>query len=133
MRKQESAKHSPAAKKKGTAKAVDEYFARVPDPARGILARMRAAIRSVIPREATEVISYGIPAFRHNGIVVWYAAFAKHCSLFPTKAVVEAFKSELRGYTLSKGTVQFALDQRLPGALVKKLVRARVEQMKQKP
>lgn len=131
MKKVRLAKRQSATKK-GPPKTVDEYFARVPAPARGMLKNMRTVIRSVVPREATEVISYGIPAVRHNGIVVWYAAFAKHCSLFPTAAVIHEFQKELKGFAVSKGTVQFALGQRLPVALVKKLVRARLEQMKQK-
>jgi uncharacterized protein YdhG (YjbR/CyaY superfamily) len=117
-------------KKGGAApKSVDEYLAAVPEPARSTLKKIRAVIRSVTPPEATEVISYGMPAFKHKGVLVWYAAFSKHCSLFPTAAVIEAFKNELKGFTLSKGTIQFPTDKPLPAALVKKLVKARVAQM----
>ncbi|MCU1254025.1 MAG: hypothetical protein JWM83_324 [Candidatus Angelobacter sp.] len=103
---------------------VDEYLAAVPEPARGALEKIRAAIRSVVPADATEVISYGIPAFKHKKVLVWYAAFANHCSLFPTAAVIEAFKNELKGFFTSKGTIQFPLDKPMPVALVKKLVKA---------
>ncbi len=99
----------------------------MPEPARSALNQIRAAIRSVAPPEATEVISYSIPAFRHKKILVWYAAFAHHCSLFPTAAVLEQFKDDLTGYTVSKGTVQFPLDKPMPLELVKKLTQARVE------
>ena len=61
-------------------------------------------------------------------MLVWFAAFANHCSLFPTAAVIEQFKDELKGYTLSKGTIQFPTDKPLPDALVKKMVQARVAQ-----
>jgi len=116
--------------KKGSAapKNIDEYLATVPEPARGTLKKIRAAIRSVVPREATETISYGMPAFKHNGVLVWFAAFSKHCSFFPTASVIEAFKHELKGYSTSKGTIQFPTDKPLPAALVKKLVKARIAQ-----
>jgi uncharacterized protein YdhG (YjbR/CyaY superfamily) len=109
-------------------KSVDEYLAGVPEPARRTLNTMRAAIRTAVPAEATETISYRMPAFKHKRVLVWFAAFANHCSLFPTAAVVEAFQDELKGFTTSKGTIQFPADKPLPIALIKKLVRARVVQ-----
>ena len=111
---------------------MDEYLARVPEPARSTLNKVRAVIRSAVPPEATETISYRIPAFKHKGVLVWFAAFSDHCSLFPTASVIEAFKHELKGYTTSKGTIQFPTDKPMPAALVKKLVRARVTQMESK-
>jgi uncharacterized protein YdhG (YjbR/CyaY superfamily) len=109
-------------------KTVDEYLARLPAPARGALKKIRAAIRSVVPPDATETISYRMPAFRHHGVLVWYAAFADHCSLFPTGSIVEAFKDELKRFKTSKGTIQFPADKPLPTALIKRVVRARVAQ-----
>jgi uncharacterized protein YdhG (YjbR/CyaY superfamily) len=111
---------------------VDEYLARVREPARSSLGKMRAAIRSVVPREATEVISYRIPAFRHNVVLVWYAAFADHVSLFPTAAVIEAFTDELAEFKTSKGTIRFPTDRPLPVALIKRIVKARVAQAESK-
>lgn len=90
--------------------------------------QLRVTIRAVVPREATEVISYGIPAFRQKTVLVWYAAFSNHCSLFPTNAAIEMFKDELKGFTISKGTIQFLIDRPLPVALIKKIVKARVAQ-----
>lgn len=115
-------------KAKGSAapKDHDEYLAAVSEPARSTLNKMRAVIRSAVPRDATETISYGMPAFKRNGVLVWYAAFSDHCSFFPTGAMIEKFKDELKGYTTSKGTIQFAVDKPLPAALVKKMVKARV-------
>jgi len=120
--------------KKGSAvpKNTDEYIAKIPEPARSTLNKMRAVIRSVVPRGSTEVISYGMPAFKHNAVLVWFAAFSNHCSLFPTASVIEAFKKELKGYTTSKGTIQFPVDRPLPAALVKKLVKARIAQNESK-
>ena len=94
--------------------------------------KIRAAIRSAAPREAIEIISYGIPAFKYKGVLVWFAAFSDHCSLFPTASVIEKFKGELKGFTTSKGTIQFPTDKPLPAALVKKMVKARVAQIENK-
>jgi uncharacterized protein YdhG (YjbR/CyaY superfamily) len=132
MKKGKSGARRAVAKRKGTPKTVDRYLAGVPQPARSTLNKMRAAIRAAAPREATEIISYGIPAFKHSGVLVWYAAFSDHCSLFPTSAVIAAFKNELKGFTTSKGTIQFPTDKPLPTALVKKLVKARVAQIESK-
>jgi uncharacterized protein YdhG (YjbR/CyaY superfamily) len=128
MKKKKTGARSSAEKSKGTPKSVDEYFAAVPEPARSALAKIREAIRSTVPTEATETISYAIPAFKHKKVLVWYAAFADHCSLFPTAAVIEAFKKELKGYSMSKGTIHFPTDKPVPTALIKKLVKERVAQ-----
>ena len=132
MKKRKSDIRGSKAKGKGAPKSVDEYLARVPEPALTTLNKVRAAIRAAAPREATETISYGIPAFKHNGVLIWYAAFEKHCSLFPTAAVIETFKKELKGFSLSKGTIQFPTDKPLPSALVRKMVKARVAQIESK-
>jgi uncharacterized protein YdhG (YjbR/CyaY superfamily) len=117
-----------AAKPKAASKTVDEYFAAVPEPALSALRQIRKAIRSVVPPEATEIISYKIPAFKHKKVLVWYAAFSNHCSLFPTASVIEQFKDELSGFSTSKGTIHFPLDKPMPVELIKKMVRARVAQ-----
>jgi uncharacterized protein YdhG (YjbR/CyaY superfamily) len=132
MKKLKSGNRRSAAKGNGAPKNVDEYLAGVPEPARSTLNKMRAAIRSAVPPEATETISYRMPAFKCNGVLVWFAAFSDHCSLFPTAAVIAAFKDELEGYSTSKGTIHFSTDKPLPTALVKKLVRARVAQNESK-
>ncbi|HET7106836.1 MAG TPA: DUF1801 domain-containing protein [Candidatus Acidoferrum sp.] len=107
-------------------KSIDAYLARVPQPARTTLQKVRAAIRAALPPSATETISYKIPAFRHGQIVIWFAAFADHCSLFPTGRIIEMFKADLQPYTCSKGTIQFPTDKPLPASLIKKMVRARL-------
>ena len=132
MKKAKSSKRSSAAKLSGAVETVDQYLAAVPEPARTTLNKIRATIRSAAPPEATETISYGIPAFRHKGVLVWFAAFANHCSLFPTAAIIEKLKSELKAYTISKGTIQFPIDKPLPAALVKKIVKARAARIENK-
>jgi uncharacterized protein YdhG (YjbR/CyaY superfamily) len=117
-----------AAPRTSPAQTVAEYIARVPQPARVALKKLRAAIRSAVPPGTTEVISYRIPAFKRERVLVWYAAFSDHCSLFPTASVIEKFKTELRGFSTSKGTIHFPLDEPLPAALIKKIVKARVQQ-----
>src|SRR4029077_21014067 len=72
------------------------------------------------------------PAFKYKGVLVWFAAFSNHCSLFPTASVVEAFKNELTGFSTSKGTIQFPTNKPLPTALVQKLVKARLAQIESK-
>jgi uncharacterized protein YdhG (YjbR/CyaY superfamily) len=114
---------------KRVVKNVDEYFAGVPEPARSRLKQMRAVIRAAVPAEAVEIISYQIPAFKTKKVLVWYAGFSKHCSLFPTGSVIEKFRDELGGFTVSKGTVQFPLEKALPIALIRELVKARVAQI----
>ena len=132
MKKVKSGNRSPAVKGKGAPKNVDEYLASVPEAARSTLNKMRVAIRSAVPPEATETISYGMPAFKHKGVLVWFAAFSNHYSLFPGSSVIEAFKNELKGFPTSKGTIHFPTDKRLPTALIKKLVKARVAQNESK-
>lgn len=111
------------------AKTVDEYLAGTPEPARSALQHIRTVIKSVVPKETTEVISYRIPMFKFNGMLVGYAAFAKHCSLFPTgSGVIEKFAKELKGYSTSRGTIHFPPDKPLPDALIKKIVKQRVKE-----
>ena len=110
-------------------KTVDEYLASVPEPARTTLSEMRAVIRSVVPAEATEVISYRIPMFKYKGMLMGYAAFSNHCSLFPGNlSAMQALKNELKDFDTSKGTIRFPVDKPPPAALVKKLVKARIKQ-----
>ena len=110
-------------------KTIDEYLASVPEPARRTLNKIRAMIRSAAPPEATEGISYGMPAFKYKGFLVAFAAFSEHCSFFPgSSTVLGEFKNELQGYQTSKGTIRFPMDKPLPAPLVKKLVKMRVAQ-----
>jgi len=80
-------------------------------------------------RDASEIISYQ-PALARDGVIVWYAGFADHVSLFPSGAVLAPLKGELTGFKTSRGTVQFPLDRPIPVTLVKKLVRARIEELR---
>jgi len=130
VKKAKSVKRGSSAKRK-VAHSVDEYLARVPEPARGTLKKIRAMIRSVVPADASEAISYGIPSFKCKGWLVGYAAFANHCSFFPG-ALPRKFADELKRFPTSKGTIRFPVDKPLPATLLKKLVGARIAQNKLK-
>jgi uncharacterized protein YdhG (YjbR/CyaY superfamily) len=111
--------------KSAPAKNVDAYLAGVPKEARATLAKLRKTIKAAAPL-AAEVISYGMPMYKHHGMVIGFAAFKDHCSIFPGSAVMEAHKDELQRYDTSKGTIRFPANKPLPAALVKKLVKARI-------
>jgi uncharacterized protein YdhG (YjbR/CyaY superfamily) len=111
---------------------VDEYLAIVPEPARTTLTKIRATIRAAAPKEATEGISYGMPMFKYKGMLVGFAAFSKHCSLFPGAGPIAALQDQLKGFPLSKGTIQFPMDKPLSASLVKMLVKARIAENERK-
>jgi len=109
------------------ARNVDEYLARVPKEARATLEKLRQTIKAAAPM-ASEGISYQMPMYKHYGMVVGFAAFKNHCSIFPGAAVMDVYKEELKKYDTSKGTIRFPANKPLPATLVKKLVRARIKE-----
>ena len=116
------------------AEAVDQYLAAVPEPARATLGKIREAIRAAAPKDATEGLSYRMPAFFYKGSLVCYAAFKNHCSFFPMSlAAMRALEADLARCDTSKGTIRFPSDKPLSAALVRKLVKARVAEREAKP
>jgi uncharacterized protein YdhG (YjbR/CyaY superfamily) len=114
--------------------SVEEYLAALPGKPRAALERLRRAIQAAAP-EAEEAIVYQMPGFRWRGrALAGYAAFKEHCSFFPMSArVVEDFAVDLAGYSTTKGSIHFTAEKPLPAALVKRIVRARAEEVAAKP
>jgi uncharacterized protein YdhG (YjbR/CyaY superfamily) len=110
---------------------VDAYFAAVPAEARSKLKALRTTIRQAAP-QAEEVISYNMPAFKWQGILVWYGAHTEHLGLYPKASAIAAFKVQLAAYKTSKGAIQFPLDKPLPTGLIKKIVKFRIKENGQK-
>ena len=107
---------------------IDAYLTSCSDEVRPLLERIREIIRQEAPT-ATEKISYGMPTFYLQGNLVHFAATKHHIGFYPTPSAIEAFQSELKGYTWSKGAVQFPLSKKLPEHLIRKMVRFRVNEM----
>ena len=118
--------------KHGPPHTVGEYFDRLPPQSRDTLQRLRDTIRQAAPK-AEEIISYGIPAFRLHGTLVYYAAFKDHYSFFVGSAAVrKQFARELRPFAGGKGTVRFTRERPLPDRLVKRIVRERLAEDRRK-
>jgi uncharacterized protein YdhG (YjbR/CyaY superfamily) len=105
--------------------SVDEYISWFPASTQKLLQQMRATIKKAAPN-ADEVISYAMPAYKQNGILVYFAGYEKHIGFYPTGRGIEEFKSELSGYKSGKGSVQFPIDEPLPLKLIATIVKFRV-------
>jgi len=126
-RKTTTAKRMTTSAKSNKPKTHDDYLAAVTEDKRGALQELRTAIKMAAPK-AEECISYQVPAFRLNGkFLVAYGAAKNHCAFYPG-STVKALKNELKSYDTSKGTIRFSADKPLPSALVRKLVRLRIEE-----
>jgi uncharacterized protein YdhG (YjbR/CyaY superfamily) len=105
---------------------IDAYLAALPEDKRQALEKLRRDILAAAPK-AVECISYGMPAFRHEGrVLVWFGAAKNHCAFYPGAWPIEACRAALERYDTSKGTIRFSPDRPLPARLVAKLVRARI-------
>jgi len=110
---------------------IDEYIAAQPIEKRVSLEKIRSVIQKAAPK-ATEVISYGMPAFKQDGILVYFAAFKNHYGFFPTASPIVIFKKELVTYKTSKGAIQFPTDKPIPIKLIQAIVKLRITQNKEK-
>jgi uncharacterized protein YdhG (YjbR/CyaY superfamily) len=110
-----------------SSEAVDAYIAAVPEPVRTPLNRLREIIRSAVPKETVEVISYGIPAFKLSKPFFGFAAFKNHLSVLPfSGSLFDTFTEELKPYSRTKSSLHLPFDKPLPATLIRKLVRARL-------
>jgi uncharacterized protein YdhG (YjbR/CyaY superfamily) len=104
------------------AEDVDIYLASHPEIIKAILEKIRKTIKKAVP-EATELISYQMPAYKFHGIIAWYAPFKNHYSLFVRPVVMNAFKEDLKSYELSKSAIRFPLDYPVPVEMIARIVR----------
>jgi len=115
------------AKKSKTPKTIDEYIAASSPDVQAILEKIRSTIRSAAP-DAEETISYRIPAFTQNGVLVYFAAFKNHIGFYPPIKADAALANAIAKYAGEKGNLRFPLDQPIPYALIKRIVTLRVKQ-----
>ena len=108
-------------------KDVNQYIDGQPKQIQIMLKQMRAAIQQAAP-DAQELISYQMPAYKYHGMLLYFAGHTGHIGFYPLASAVTKFKKELAGYKISKGTVQFPLDQPLPLSLLSKIVSFRVKE-----
>ena len=112
-------------------KSVDEYIGYYPENIKAILEKLRKAIKQAAPK-AEEVISYNMPAFKQNGMLIFYAVNKKHIGLYPTASGITVFKEELADYETSKGAIRFPIDKALPLTLIKNIVKYKVQENAEK-
>jgi uncharacterized protein YdhG (YjbR/CyaY superfamily) len=113
--------------KKAAISTIDDYIASFPKNVQKILKSLHKTIKTAAP-EAVERISYRMPAFSQNGILVYFAAFKNHIGFYPTASGVKAFKKELSVYNGGKGSIQFPIDKPLPLALISRIVKFKVSE-----
>lgn len=104
---------------------IDDYIASFPGPVQQKLEKIRLTIREAAP-EAEETISYQMPAFKLNGILVYFAAFKNHIGFYPTPSGIVAFSEELAPYKPAKGSVKFPMDEPMPLDLIQRITQHRV-------
>ena len=108
-------------------KNIDEYISVFPRDIQITLQQIRETIHKAAPK-AAEVISYNMPAFKQNGVLVYFAAFKNHIGFFPTSSGIKKFSKELSSYETSKGTIRFPLDKKIPLSLIRKITRYRLNE-----
>ena len=108
-------------------KNIDDYIQRHPKEIQTILKHYRVIIKKAAPM-AEEVISYGMPAFKLNGMLVYFAAHSWHTGFYPGSSCIDSFKKEISFYKWSKGSVQFPFDKPLPAGLITKIVKFRMKE-----
>lgn len=117
---------------------VDGYISGFPEDTQRLLSQVRTVVRKAAPK-AKEVISYNMPAYKMNGVLVYFAGYARHIGFYPTASGIAAFREALAPYKSARGSVQFPVDKPMPLALIAKIVKYRLTEderkatLKQKP
>ena len=112
--------------KKNVARTIDEYLANIDDEShRAALTKLRKQIKAAAPK-AEECISYQMPAFRQNGMLVYFGDAKRHCAFYPGSKIVENYQAELKDFSLSKGTIRFQPNKPIPAAIVRAIVKERL-------
>ncbi len=109
------------------AKTLDAYIKNYPPKIQVRLRIIKNIVRKVAPR-AEEAISYGMPAFKLNGVLIYFSAFKNHIGLYPFPGTMKALQKETKGYKTSKSTIQFQHEEKLPTALITKIVKFRLRE-----
>lgn len=112
---------------KSTPRDIDEYIASFPPEIQAVLEKIRATVRKAAPT-VQETISYGIPAFTLNGVLVYFAAFKKHIGFYPPISGDARLKEAVAPYAGEKGSLRFPLDQAIPYNLIARIVKLRMKQ-----
>ncbi|MBK9733109.1 MAG: DUF1801 domain-containing protein [Chitinophagaceae bacterium] len=107
--------------------SVDSYIAAFPKETQQVLQHIRSVIMKA-SSSATEIISYNMPAYRQNGVLVYFAGYKNHIGFYPTSSPIRVFKDELVKFKTSKGAIQFPIDQPLPTSLISKIVKYRMKE-----
>jgi uncharacterized protein YdhG (YjbR/CyaY superfamily) len=110
---------------------IDEYIAAQDDEKKPVLQQFRKIIKAAAP-QAHEVISYGMPAFKFNSVLVYFSAMKEHYGFYPTSKPIEVFKDKLKPYKTSKGAIQFPADKPLPKKLITEIVKYRLKEVEKK-
>ena len=108
-------------------KNVDEYIIVFPEETQKILEQIRETVKKAAP-DAEEIISYGMPSYKQNGRLLYFAAFKNHIGFYPMTTGIEAFKDRLFDYKWAKGSIQFPIDKPMPLGLIAKIVKFRVNE-----
>lgn len=107
--------------------SIDDYINQFSGEIKSKLEIIRSAIKRAAPK-SVEVISYGMPAFKQNKVLVYFAVGKNHIGFYPTPRPIVVFSKELEGYKTSKGAIQFPLDKKIPLALISKITKFRVKE-----
>ena len=110
---------------------IDIYIEQFPAATQKQLTKLRAIIKAAAPA-AAEIISYKMPAYKLNGILVYFAGYKAHIGFYPTASGIKHFLPKIQDYKHSKGAVQFPIDKPLPKALIEEIVAFRIKETNSK-